>query len=50
MGCKTDAKRRCGSSLGGADSVAVTDFLELAATVLRAEVERPDTLQSRAGG
>ena len=31
---------------GRADGVPVADFLELTAIVLRAEVERPDTLQS----
>jgi hypothetical protein len=30
---------------GRADSVPVADFLELTATVLRAEMERPDRLQ-----
>jgi hypothetical protein len=30
---------------GRLDSVPVADFLELTATVLRAEIERPDTLQ-----
>jgi hypothetical protein len=30
---------------GRTDSVPVADFLELTATVLRAEIERPNTLQ-----